>query len=193
MKKFLTLIVIFLMAFAFTACNGCGNGNNKKQDPGQEVVCGYNYDSVVIADYDYIASQYKRFLFYEVDVVFDTLLNAGVEPNIISIGTVFQVGDTCIMIFHNPGKYNEEPEITKEGDHWMECQDMTARNPIMFDSCMALAKPYMCNLPTRKLTFRKRVGPPFPKHGEYIFGNGYLFIESHTGEVYGSALPCDME
>ena len=189
MKKIFNLIAIIMMVFAFTACNSCDRGNVPPQDP--EVVCGYNYDSVVVGDYDYLASQYKRFLFYEVDVVFDTLLNAGVEPNIISIGTVFQVGDTCIMILHNEGEYDKEPEIVKECDHWMECSDMTARNPIMYDSCMALAKPYMCNIPTRKLTFRKRVGPPFPKHGEYIFGNGYLFVESHTGEITGTAVPCN--
>jgi len=191
MKKIFNFFAIVLMVFAFASCNGCKSGQDVIPQDQDVIVAGYDYDSVVVGDYDYIASQYKRFLFYEVDVVFDTLLNAGTDVNIVSIGTVFQVGDTCVMIFHNPGKCGEKPEIIKECDHWMECSDMTARNPIMYDSCMALAKPYMCNMPTRKLTFRKRVGPPFPKHGEYIFGNGYLFIESHTGEITGTAVPCN--
>lgn len=188
MRKILIFTAIVMMALASASC-GCYRGGSEPQ-PEDTTSCGYDYDSVVAADYDYIASQYQAFRFLEADVVFDTLLDAGTDARIISIGTVFQAGDTCIMIFHNPGKCGEEPEIVKENDHWMECMDMSARNPISFDSCMSMVEPYMCNLPTRKMTFRRRVGPPFPKHGEYIFGNGYLFVESHTGEINTNVPEC---
>ncbi len=177
MKKIKSILCIFLMAIAlmFTSCNSC-----TKPAPGPEpVVAGYNYDSTVCADYDYIASQYPVFYFYEADVVFDTTIddmNAYVE----SIQTVFQIEDTCIIFRHNPD-FTTDTLIVQ--DHWMECMPMDARNAVNFDSCMAIIAPYRLGLVTKYMTFRRVLAPPFPENGQYIFGPGFLVVDAKTGEI----------
>ncbi len=133
MKKNLSSIFcVLLMAFCmlFAACNGCSK-------PTPEPVLGYNYDEVVVADYDYIASQYPGFNFYEVDVVFDT---AVANPNayIKALQTVFQINDTCIVIRHN---YYMTTDTIMVQDYWLECMPRNARNALDFDSCMTIIEP----------------------------------------------------
>lgn len=190
MKRILIIIAAATMAAMLAVSCGRNRGGGNTEPADTADVCYYNYDSVANADWDWMAEHYKVFLFYEADVVLDTMLDAGTDAGAISVATVFQAGDTCVMFFHNPGKCREEPEITKENDNWSECMAMTPNNPISLDSCLRMIGPYRCNLPTRKVTVRRRVGPPFPKHGEYIFGNGYVFVDSHTGEITSEVAEC---
>ena len=171
---------------AFTSCDVTKKQTQPQQN--QVVNLAYDYDKVVAEDYDLIASQYKVFRFLEADAMFDKMLNEGGEVNVISIRTIFQVGDTCIMIEHPEGCVDSLPIITKENDYWTECGVISARNAITLDSCLMMIDQYRPMLPTRRLTFRRIVGPPFPKHGEYIFGNGFLFVDAATGEMRGQAL-----
>jgi hypothetical protein len=188
MKQFSSFMLMFIMCalVMFTSCNVTKKQTQKQPTPVVNVA--YDYDKVVAADYDLIASQYKVFRFLEVDAMFDKMLNDSGDVNVISIRTIFQVGDTCIMIEHPEGCVDSMPIITKENDYWMECGVLSGRNAITLDSCLKLIDQYRPMLPTRRLTFRRLIGPPFPKHGEYIFGNGLLFVDGTTGEMRGEAL-----
>lgn len=174
MKKITSIFCILLFAFCmmFTACNSCSK-------PTPEPVQGYNYDEVVVADYDYIASQYPDFKFYEVDVVFDT---AVANPNayIKALQTVFQVNDTCIRIRHNED-FTTDTLVVQ--DYWLECMPMNARNAVNFDSCMSIIEPYRDKLNNCRMTFRRILAPPFPENGQYIFGPGLLVVDAATGEI----------
>lgn len=175
MKKITSLFCILLFAFCmmFSACTGCSNTN-------PEPATGYNYDEIVTADYDYIASQYNDFKFYEVDVLFKEILsNDSVAPEIESIQTVFQCGDTCVRILHSHG----ENDTIREAGFWLECMEMSAYNAVNFDSCMSIVEPYRSELKTRALTFRRVLAPPFPENGQYIFGTGILVVDSKDGHV----------
>lgn len=172
MKKFLT---IFIMAICmiFASCNSC-----HRTDP-TPVAQGYDYDAVVVEDYDYIASQYADFNFYEVDVVFDTAV-AVPEAYVKALQTVFQVKDTCIIIRHNED-YTSDTLIVN--DYWLECMPMNARNAVNFDSCMTIIAPYRDQLNNCRMTFRRVLAPPFPENGQYIFGPGLLVVDAATGEI----------
>lgn len=172
MKKITSLFCILMLVccMLFTACNCCS-----KSTPEQ----GYNYDKVVVEDYDYIASQYPEFKFYEVDVVFDT---AVANPNayIKTLQTVFQVNDTCIVIRHNDDMTTDTIVVQ---DYWLECMPMNVRNAVNFDSCMSIIEPYRGKLNNCRMTFRRVLAPPFPENGQYIFGPGLLVVDAATGEI----------
>lgn len=169
--------VFFMLASAvcllMTSCNSC----QREVEP---VAAGYNYDEIVVNDYDNIASQYSEFAFYEVDAIFDTTLDVDGERTIVAIRTIFQIADTCIMFQHNSDMTTDTIIVN---DWWMECMPMDVRNPVMFDSCMAIINSYRCELPTRYLTFRRVLAPPFPENGQYIFGPGLLVVDAVTGEI----------
>lgn len=173
MKKITSILCIFLMAFCmlFSACTGCSNNTNQPT--------GYNYDEVVKADYNYIAGQYADFRFYETDVLFVDILSNEGTPEIGSIQTVFQCGDTCIRIIHN----DQGTDTIYEYGHWMECMPMNAYNMVDYDSCMHIIEPYRSDLNTRALTFRRILAPPFPENGQYIFGRGILIVDAGDGHV----------
>lgn len=170
-----TMLLAAVLSFSTVSCSSCRNGEVKPTEPVELV---YDFNQTIIEDCDWIASQYETFRFLEADAEFDCFVSDS-TPNVISVRTVFQVGDTCIMINHLEN--DTVPVITKENDYWMECMAINARMPISLDSALKIAEPYKEMLNTRRLTLRKLVGPPFPEHSEYIFGNGKLFIDSHTG------------
>lgn len=161
-----------MVAMLGVSCASC-----HRTDP---VENGLNYDSVVIGDYDYIASQYNDFKYYETDVTFDSVLFVEGTPVINYIKNVFQYKDTCIQIMHwNDGK----TDTLVNRDYWMECMPMNARNAVNYDSCMSLITDYRAKLRTRALTFRRVLAPPFPESGQYIFGPGILVVDAATGEI----------
>lgn len=172
MKKTSKFFAIFLMALCmlFGACTGCSNTPEPK---------GYNYDEVVTADYDYIASQFPGFNFYEADVVFDTAV-ACPDAYIKAIRTVFQINDTCILICHNEDMTTDTQIVN---DYWLECMPMNARNAVNFDSCMKIIEPYRADLNNCRMTFRRVLAPPVPENGQYIFGPGLLVVDAATGEI----------
>lgn len=170
MKKILFCLAAVLTLFA-ASCTSC-----RQEAPAK----GYDYDWTVIADYDYIASQYKEFQFLEADVLFDTTIN-DTTAYVESIRTVFQCGDTCVMIVHNPGFITDT--VMKVNDRWMECMPMDARNAVTLDSCLKIIADYRDSLNTRAMTFRRVLAPPFPENGQYIFGVGALVVDSKTGEI----------
>ena len=49
---------------------------------------------------------------------------------------------------------------------------------------LAIIELYRCELPTRAVTFRRPLAPPFPKNGQWIIGVGLLFIDGETGEIW---------
>lgn len=177
MKKITSFLGIMLIALCMMF-SSCGWFNHDNNDTPVETI-GYNYEEVVRADYDYIASQYDDFHFYEVDVLYKDVLSAENDPEIESIKTVFQCSDTCIMILHSHG----ENDTIYVNDWYLECMDMTAYNAVTYDSCMNIIKPYRPHLNTKALTFRRVLAPPFPEHGQYIFGTGILVVDSNDGHV----------
>lgn len=175
MKKIRNILAIFMMALCmvFASCNSC-----TKTTPEPEFA-GYNFDEVTVSDYDYIASQYPDFKFYEVDVVFDTAV-ANPDAYIKALQTVFQVNDTCIIIRHNEDMTADTIMVQ---DYWMECMPMNARNAVNFDSCMSIIEPYRDRLNNCRMTFRRVLAPPFPENGQYIFGPGLFVVDAATGEI----------
>lgn len=189
MKKNLSSIFcLLLMAFCFmfAACNGCSNKPVEPIEPQ-----GYNYDEVVVADYDYIASQYgapEGFYFYECQVVLDTTLDAMTEPVIVAMRNIFQHADTCIAIQHEPGCYDQAPDTVYVNDYWAGDQEISARNAIMWKELMKIIEPYRPMLNTRYITLRRIMAPPFPENGWYLFGNKngnpLIAVDAATGDVY---------
>lgn len=171
MKKFRDILAIFMMALCmvFASCNNCT----------KPTVYGYDYDRVVVEDYDYIASQYSDFKFYEVDVLFNTAV-ANSDAYIKSLQTVFQINDTCIIIRHNDDMTTDTIMVQ---DYWLECMPMNARNAVNFDSCMSIIEPCRDQLNDCSMTFRRVLAPPFPENGQYIFGPGLLVVDAATGEI----------
>lgn len=179
-QKFMAIILAITVIFAMASCT-----NHNKKAPEPTTKGGYEYDSVVTQDYNTVNDMYVAFRFLEVDAEFKDLLTENPNPEVTYIRTVFQHGDTCIIIEHPKNAYDQEPIITKVNNHWLGCADMGGTRPISLDSCLSIIKPYTNNLPTRHLTFRRIMGPPFPMHGEYIFGHGLLFVDCHTGAIRG--------
>lgn len=173
MKKIFILGLMAFVAMLGVSCNSC-----HRTDPTPEPK-GYNYDEIVKADYDYIASQFQDFKFYEADVVFDTAV-AVPDAYIIAIQTVFQVNDTCIRIRHND---DFTTDTLIDNDYWLECMPMNAYNAVDFDSCMTIIEPYRGKLNNCRMTFRRVLAPPFPENGQYIFGPGLLVVDAATGEI----------
>ncbi len=172
MKKVFIYGIMAMFALFGTSCS-C----NRESQP---VFSGYNYDEVVCADYDFVASQYDDFKFYEVDVIFDTTLNIEGNRYIYGIATVFQAKDTCVIIEHENGN---EPVVTKVNDFWAGCSEMDVNPPVTFDSCMLIIDTLRSNLNTRYMTYRRILAKPFPKNGQYIFGCGLIGVDGVTGEL----------
>ena len=172
MKKIFMYALTAMVAMLAASCTSC-----HRTDP---VDNGLNYDSVVIADYDYIASQYNDFKYYETDVEYDSILCIEGAPVINYIKNVYQYKDTCIQIEHwKDGK----TDTTIVNDYWLECMPMNARNAVNYDSCMNIISSQRGSLRTRAMTFRRVLAPPFPENGQYIFGVGVLVVDSKTGEI----------
>lgn len=177
-----TLLLALTLSFSIASCSSC---SNDKEVVPEQTERFYDFDKVIAEDYDYIASQYKVFRFLEADGVFVNLVSEDADIQVESVTTVFQVLDTCIQIIHDKGKVDSLPTIVKVNDIWLECSNINARNPITLDSAMKIAAPYIELLDTRHLTLRKVVGPPYPDHAEYIFGDGLMFIDASVGSVRG--------
>ena len=171
MKKILICGLMAMFAIFAVSCNSCHRDNPEPK--------GYNYDEIVKGDYDYIASQFQDFKFYEADVVFDTAV-AIPDAYIVAIQTVFQVNDTCIRIRHND---DFTTDTLFDNDYWLECMPMNAYNAVNFDSCMTIIEPYRGKLNNCRMTFRRVLAPPFPENGQYIFGPGLLVVDAATGEI----------
>lgn len=185
MKKIISAICMLMLAvmLTFSTVSCSSFSNNRDAAPTDTVELFYDYNQTLIEDFDWVASQYEAFRFLEADAVFDTIVSETEHPNVVSITTIFQVEDTCITIEHPEDMRDSLPIITKINDIWMECMAINARTPVTLDSVLKIADPYKEMLNTRMLTLRRLVGPPFPEHAEYIFGNGILFIDAVTGDV----------
>ena len=200
MKK----VFYFLMSVAvlgMASCSSC------KHDPVEPVFEGYDFDKVIAADYDYIASQHEHFQFREAEARFDSVLSLDCENRINYVGTTFQCDDIVNMIFHTPdtarlngfiefaesiGTWKEWTIDTTDVDYVMylnfkdaviECGELNARNPVSFDSCMTIVEPYRDQLHTRALTLRRFIDPRLPQNPQYIFGIGTVIVDVITGEV----------
>lgn len=198
-KVFYFLMSVVMLAFA--SCTSC------KHDPVEPVFNGYDFDEVVINDYDYIASQHEHFAFREAEARFDSVLSMSNDNTINYVGTTFQCDEIVNMIFHTPDtarlngfiKFAESIETWKQWtidtndvdyrmhlqfkDVVIECGELNARNPITFDSCMKIVEPYREQLHTRALTLRRFIDPRLPENPQYIFGTGVVIVDVITGEV----------
>ena len=200
MKKIFCLLMGVVM-LALASCTSC------KHDPVDPVFEGYNFDEVVVTDYDYIASQHEHFIFRSAEARFDSVLSTDYENRINYVGTAFQCGTIVNMIFHTAdtnklnqiigfidtiGTWKEYTIDTNDVDYRLhlqfkdailECGELNARNPVTFDSCMKIIEPYRDRLHTRALTLRRFIDPRLPENGQYIFGPGILIVDVITGEV----------
>ena len=181
MKKVVRLFLLIAAVFSmvtFASCNSCSKENENPSDSIPAVVESLDVQALMVSDYDYIASQYQSFFFYEGDVHFDQTLD---NPDAVvdAFRTIFQVGDTCIAIDHRLGGIDDT--IKTEGI-WVGCVDLNPRVPVDFDSCMTIVAAERANLHTQFVTFRRLMAPPFPEHGWWIFGKGIYAIDSYTGE-----------
>ena len=181
MKRFfqmLLIVVAMVMAVSFSSCKSCST--EKPIIPADTTIViadELNVDSLMIADYDYIASQYKTFHFYEADIHFDKTID-NEDATVDGLRTIFQVEDTCIAFEH----YVDCTDTLMVIGHWAGCSDLNSRVPVSFDSCMTIVNDIRGDLKTQFVTFRRILAPPFPKHGWWIFSNGKYAIDSYSGE-----------
>lgn len=176
-KLFLLIAAVFSMV-TFTSCNGCSKEKENPSDSIPTVVESLDVQALMISDYDYIASQYESFFFYEGDVHFDQTLDSS-DAVVDAFRTIFQVEDTCIAIDHRLGGIDD---TTKVLGIYVGCADLNPRVPVDFDSCMTIVAADRASLPTQFVTFRRLLAPPFPEHGWWIFGKGIYAIDSYSGE-----------
>lgn len=170
------MVAVALLATTLVSCH-------QKKTEQLTSIQGYDFDKVVVEDYDFVASQYQQFFFYEADAVFNDVLSSDGDHYITSVKTIFQVGDTCIMIEHLDGQYEDEPIINYIAGHWMECMEMNARNKVSFSHCMDIHQDKIKELRTRYMTMRRILAPPFPENAQYIFGKGLMIVDAQTGEI----------
>jgi len=144
---------------------------------------GYDYNTVIAADYNYVDSLYDETVFYEVQVKFDTMLDMTDTPYIEYIMSVFQYKDTVILITHKPGEYDKEPVIELINDYWLEDAECTPLVPVRLDSALTILRTTGPIPATQYVTFRRPLAPPFPEGGQYIFGKGLVVIDGTTGDI----------
>lgn len=185
MKKFgiLSVLMMLVCTLFMTSCNSC-----KREAPPENItgLRGYDFDKVVIEDYDYVGSQYESFEFREATGVFDTTIDITGERTVVAIQTVFQVKDTCIIFVHDKGCYGQKPDVYYYNDYYMECQAMNARNAYNLQDCMNAIESYRPQLKTRYVTMRRILAPPFPENAQFIFGRGLLIFDCVSGEIEDS-------
>lgn len=205
MKKVTSFLCIGLMSLSvlFSACNSCSRPTPEPEP----TFAGYNFDEVIIDDYDYIASQEQDFVFREADARFDSVLSMSSSNTINYVATTFQCGPLVHMFFHtaDTNRMNEIVKFIESIGTWkefaidttdvdycvylkfkdnvLECGELNARNPVTFDSCMTIAEPYREELHTRAFTLRRFVDPRLPENAQYIFGDGIMTVDAITGEV----------
>lgn len=173
MKRIFVFLMMATFVIAMTSCKSCSKTEQS-----------LNFDEIIKADYDYVASQYGPFHFYEADVEYDTIYSVE-GAKIASIRTVFQIVDEptdeakVMFITHTL----DGTDTLVEHGYWLECMDMSAYNAVSYDSMLNIIKPYRDTLNTRFMTFRRVLAPPFPTNGQYIWGPGMLVIDGATGEI----------
>lgn len=173
MKRIFVFLMMAMFAIAMTSCKSCSKTEQS-----------LNFDEIIKADYDYVASQYSPFHFYEADVEYDTIYSVE-GAKIASIRTVFQIVDEptdeakVMFITHTL----DGTDTLVEHGYWLECMDMSAYNAVSYDSMLNIIKPYRDTLNTRFMTFRRVLAPPFPTNGQYIWGPGMLVVDGATGEI----------
>ena len=173
---FFIMLAVVSLTLAFTSCGRC----TREAVPSVDST-GLDVQSLMVADYDYVAGQYENFLFYEGDVHFNKTLDSA-DAIVDAFRSIFQVRDTCVMIDHRLDRTDTfmVPGI------WVGCSELNPRMPVTFDSCMALVAEKRAGLQTQYVTFRRMLAPPFPKYGWWIFGKGLFAIDSYSGEPIGA-------
>lgn len=204
-KKILTLFVAAAFSIAMIGCQSCHRTDPEPQP--EPVFVGYDFNEVIINDYDYIASQFEHFQFRSAEARFDSVLAFSNDNTISYVSTWFQCGEFVNTFFHTSDtnrmksimefinsigteKYYEIDTTDvdfcvylKFSDAILECAEINARNPITFDSCMTIVEPYRDELHTRALTLRRFLDPREPENTQYIFGTGNVMVDAITGEV----------
>lgn len=175
MKKVIGFMMMaVLIAFAVMGCT-------PKVEPVSEQ--GYDYTTVVTTDMAYVDSLYEGAIFYEAQVKYDTMLDMVEQPCIEYVMTVFQYGDTVILITHNQENFGEDPTVELINDHWLEDMECTPLVPVSLDSALIIVKATGPIPSTQYMTFRRPLTPPFPENGQYIFGKSTVVVDGVTGEV----------
>lgn len=152
----------------------------------------YNLESVLAADFELAKAEAKEGetpVFYEAE----TVLNgpaSGDEVKIISLLTVIQLKDRCMLIRHNEGAYTNAPDVAiADPGHWLgDWEIPMTPAPITFDQAVEKLKAWNGIIPTGdKMTFRRPQGGQNFENGLYIFGTmgtGFVGVDSVTGEIY---------
>lgn len=165
------MLSLVITAGTLVSCNSCSRGEG--DTPAVELCV----QDIMESDYDYIASQYNDFHFYEVDIHFNQTIDS-MTAYVDAVRTIFQIDDTCIMFDHSA----DTTDTLYYKDNWLECMDLNPRVPVTFDSCMTLVAGNRCDLHTQYVTFRRPVCREYVENGWWIFGAGLYAIDSYTGE-----------
>ena len=152
----------------------------------------YNLEATLAADFELAKAEAKEGetpVFYEAE----TVLNGPAtndEVKVVSILTVVQMGDRCMLIRHNEGSYTNAPDVAvADPGHWLGDYEIPMTPaPVTFDQAVEKLKAWNGVIPTGdKMTFRRPQGGQDFANGLYIFGTmgtGFVGVDSVTGEIY---------
>ena len=143
-------------------------------------VVGYDYDAVVESDYKAMVSEYKDVQFYEVDVTMNEGFNEG-GNYIVFIRTIFQRGDTCIMITHGPEDYEGVPDTTRTLGIWKGCDNITPNSCIQWFDMIFILAPVRNRINSQYVSYRQPHDMIMPV---YIIGNGKAVVDGLNGEMF---------
>lgn len=148
----------------------------------------YDFDKVIVSDYELIGSMYQDFMFYEANALFSDSVSNLTKPEIVSMQTIFQVQDTVVLLDHNKGEIGNKPQITKITDHMIgDMQIFIDDIPVSFAKAWELLLKSDIPTPTgNTMTFRDPLSPPFDDYPSYIFttdGGQHIRVYSGDGRV----------
>lgn len=189
MKKLIFGLVLAIMA-VFSSCTGnkSENGNNSVLKMNDVVVNVKNATDVIKVDFNTVESVTPGSMFYESQIVFDTILTVD-NANTIgikSIMNVIQAGRQCHQFYHSviEGKGRNEEIVVN--DWWLEDVVIDLSKIITLDEAITkLNQSNVVKPKSNRCTLRCPLGPKV-ENPKYIFGTistGFVYVDAITGEV----------
>lgn len=182
MKRIFSVLMIALMAISLTSCDWF----KKDEQPVNEQP---TVESYIESDMEYMLANYdSTYAWYETEIIYKDFLDAENDGTYESIKSVYQyekITDTGTIVNAVTIWHVGDSTAVEVVDTWYaECFDLRESEICItfkdaYDAIMSvnLPKPH-----TRCCVLRDQVGP-VAANPQYIYGQGYLFVDAFSGEV----------
>lgn len=180
------LFIIGILFLGTASIFGC-KGNKAKDDVKIVNREYFDFDSVIVADYELMKGKYGDGLrYFESQGKLSVPLYEATDANVVFVKNVFAVDDTVFIFTHDINV--PDVKIEKINSYWLEDQVTTPYNEIKLkDAIDAVNKCDIIRPKSPVFVIRRPLYPPFPDHNFYIFGDmghsPFIQVDSKTGEV----------